>query len=83
MSVKEQELALVLRELAEVRLELARIEAFASAPSPERDAALIMVELVQGRAAERVSATSATPKTICLDAQRARDPGQKNYKGGK
>jgi hypothetical protein len=34
MSVKEQELALVLRELAEVRLELARIEAFASAPSP-------------------------------------------------
>ena len=49
----------------------------------ERDAALIMVELVQGRAAERVSATSATPKTICLDAQRARDPGQKNYKGGK
>jgi hypothetical protein len=43
-------------------------------------AALIMVELVQGRAAERVSATR---KTICLDAQRARDPGQKNYKGGK
>ena len=49
----------------------------------ERDAALIMVELVQGRAAERVSATGATRKTICLDAQRARDPGQKNYKGGK
>jgi len=34
LSVKEEELALVLRELAEVRLELARIEAFASAPSP-------------------------------------------------
>jgi hypothetical protein len=37
MSVKEQELALVLRELAEVRLELARrdtIEALARAPSP-------------------------------------------------
>ena len=47
-------------------------------------AALIMVELVQGRAAERVSATGAQrPKTICLDTQRARDPGQKNYKGGK
>jgi hypothetical protein len=34
MFVKEQELALVLRELAEARLELARIEALASAPSP-------------------------------------------------
>jgi hypothetical protein len=37
MAEKERELALVLRELAEARLELARrdrIEAFARAPSP-------------------------------------------------
>ena len=37
MSVKEEELALVLRELAEARLELARrdaIDALARAPSP-------------------------------------------------
>ena len=34
LSVKEQELALVLRELAEVRLQLAKFEAFANAPSP-------------------------------------------------
>jgi hypothetical protein len=34
MSVKEQELALVLRELAEVRLKLAWLEAFAVAPRP-------------------------------------------------
>jgi hypothetical protein len=34
MAKKDRELALVRRELAEVRLELNRIEAFASPPSP-------------------------------------------------
>jgi len=33
MAEKESELALVLRELAEVRIELNRIEAFARAPN--------------------------------------------------
>ena len=34
LAEKEQELAIVLRELAQVRLQLARFEAFANAPSP-------------------------------------------------
>ena len=34
LTVKEQELALALRELAETRFQLAQIEAFANAPSP-------------------------------------------------
>jgi hypothetical protein len=34
LTLKEQELAEALRELAEARFQLARIEAFANAPSP-------------------------------------------------
>ena len=34
LAEKERELAIVLHELAEVRLELVRFEVFASAPSP-------------------------------------------------
>jgi hypothetical protein len=34
LAQKEEELPLVLRELAEARLQLARFEAFANAPSP-------------------------------------------------
>ena len=34
LAERERELAIVLRELAQVRLQLARFEAFANAPSP-------------------------------------------------